>query len=106
MPKNRNQSSRPSGRTDTSRTEANRTPGAGTNTGTNRRGGRRQRHLSVRGELRDAPDVQRIARAVVAMALAQAEAEAQAQDKTQDTSGSDATGSAAITATSDGDADA
>lgn len=38
----------------------------------------RERHLSVRGELRDKPDVQKIARAVIAMAMAQAEAEAQA----------------------------
>lgn len=39
----------------------------------------RQHHISVRGELRDAPDVKKIARAVIAMAMAQAEAEAQAQ---------------------------
>lgn len=36
------------------------------------------RRLSVRSELRDRPDVQKIARAVIAMALAQAEVEAQA----------------------------
>lgn len=38
----------------------------------------RERRLSVRSELRESPDVRKIARAVVAMALAQAEAEAQA----------------------------
>ncbi|TWE12574.1 hypothetical protein BKA23_1387 [Rudaeicoccus suwonensis] len=39
----------------------------------------KQRHISVRGELRSAPDVQKIARAVITMAMAQAEAEAQQQ---------------------------
>lgn len=38
----------------------------------------RERHISVRGELRDKPDLQKIARAVVALAMAQAEADAQA----------------------------
>lgn len=38
----------------------------------------RERHLSVRGERRETPDVQKIARAVIQMALAQAEADAQA----------------------------
>lgn len=38
----------------------------------------RERRLSVRGELRERPDVGKIARAVIAMALAQAEAEAEA----------------------------
>lgn len=38
----------------------------------------KQQRLSVRGDRRDTPDIQKIARAVVAMALAQAEAEAQA----------------------------
>lgn len=39
----------------------------------------RQRRLSVRGELRRQPDVQKIARAVIGIALAQAEAERAAQ---------------------------
>lgn len=39
---------------------------------------RRVRRLSVRSELREQPDVQKIARAVIALAMAQAEAEAQA----------------------------
>ena len=47
------------------------------------RSGRRQlrgrnRRISVRGELRDVPDVQKIAHAVVALAMAQAEKDAQA----------------------------
>ena len=45
--------------------------------GRSRRG--RQRRLSVRGALRQEPDVRKIARAVIAMTSAQAEAEAQAQ---------------------------
>ena len=44
--------------------------------GRSRRG--RERRISVRGELRLAPDVRKIARAVIQIALAQAEAEAQA----------------------------
>ena len=36
----------------------------------------RERHLSVRSELRDKPDVSKIARAVIRMTLAQAEADA------------------------------
>lgn len=44
-------------------------------TARSRRG--RERHLSVRGELRDKPDLDKIARAVIAMAMAQAEADAQ-----------------------------
>lgn len=39
----------------------------------------RQRQLTVRSELREEPDVRRIARAVIAMALAEAEREAQAE---------------------------
>lgn len=39
----------------------------------------RERRLSVRSELREQPDVSKIARAVIALALAQAEAEAQAE---------------------------
>ena len=42
-------------------------------------GRRRQRHLSVRGELRKQPDVERIAKVVIAMAMAQAEKEAEEQ---------------------------
>lgn len=41
----------------------------------------RERRLSVRGELRDRPDVGKIARAVIQLALAQAEAEAKAQQR-------------------------
>lgn len=36
----------------------------------------REHHLSVRGELRDKPDVRRIARAIIDMELARLEAEA------------------------------
>lgn len=39
----------------------------------------RDRHLSIRAELRKEPDVRKIARAVVALALAQAEADAEAE---------------------------
>lgn len=39
----------------------------------------RDRRLTVRSELRDQPDVRKIARAVIAMAMAEAEREAQAQ---------------------------
>ena len=39
----------------------------------------RQRHLSVRGELRDKPDVRRIARAIIDLTMAQLEAEAAAE---------------------------
>lgn len=42
----------------------------------NRQRGNRQRHLSVRSELLREPDVNKIARAVVALAIAQAEKEA------------------------------
>lgn len=40
---------------------------------------RPQRRIVVRSELRDQPDVRKIARAIIAMALAEAEREAQAQ---------------------------
>lgn len=39
----------------------------------------RDRHISVRSELRDRPDMRKIARAVIQMAMAQAEAEAAAE---------------------------
>jgi hypothetical protein len=39
----------------------------------------RERHISIRSELRKEPDLQKIARAVVAIAMAQAEKEAQAE---------------------------
>lgn len=39
----------------------------------------RRRQLTVRSELRDMPDVRKIARAVIAMALLEAERESQAQ---------------------------
>jgi hypothetical protein len=42
------------------------------------RRGRRERRLSVRSELRAQPDLQKIARSVVALAIAHAEAEAKA----------------------------
>lgn len=45
--------------------------------GRSRRG--REHHISVRGELRDKPDVRRIARAIIAMEMARAEAEAAAE---------------------------
>lgn len=44
----------------------------------------RQRHLSVRGDLRDRPDIRRIARAVIAMELARLEAEAEAEQAAQE----------------------
>lgn len=52
----------------------------------------RERHLSVRGELREQPDLRKIARAVIQLALAQAEAEAQAARNATDSpeGGSDA----------------
>jgi hypothetical protein len=43
------------------------------------RGGRRDRHISVRAVRRDPPDLRKLSRAIVAIAIAQAEAEAQAQ---------------------------
>jgi len=46
---------------------------------TPRRAARRERHLSVRSELREQPDVGKIARVVIAMAMAQAETNARAQ---------------------------
>lgn len=39
----------------------------------------RDRHISIRSELRKEPDLQKIAKAVVAIAIAQAEKEAQAE---------------------------
>ena len=50
----------------------------GTARNRNRPRARKERHLSVRSELRREPDVKKLARAVVALALAQAEADAQA----------------------------
>ena len=70
MPKNSritNKNSRPKGRDNGSAASA---------PGTRRR---REHHISVRADLRDKPDVRRIARAVIAMEMARAEAEAQAQ---------------------------
>ncbi len=43
------------------------------------KGGRRERHISVRAVRRDPPDLRKLSRAIVAIAIAQAEAEAQAQ---------------------------
>ena len=47
----------------------------------------RDRRISIRSELRAVPDVQKIARAVVALAMAQAEKEAQAARDTADDAG-------------------
>ncbi|MGL5827860.1 MAG: hypothetical protein ACRCYU_24100 [Nocardioides sp.] len=44
----------------------------------------RDRRISIRSELRAVPDVQKIARAVVALAMAQAEMEAQAAREAAD----------------------
>jgi len=41
--------------------------------------GRKERRLTVRSELREQPDVRKIARAIIQLAMAQAEAERQAQ---------------------------
>lgn len=49
-------------------------------------GRRRERHLSIRSELRAEPDLSKIAGAVIAMAMAQAEKEAQAQRAEQESS--------------------
>lgn len=62
-----------SGRSDRRDSQARRS-------GRSRRG--QQRRISVRGELRDTPDVRKIARAVIAMAVAQAEADAAASHHT------------------------
>lgn len=44
----------------------------------------RERRLSVRSELRKQPDVQKIARALIALAIAQAEADAAAEQEGKD----------------------
>lgn len=41
--------------------------------------GRKERRLTVRSELREQPDVRKIARAIIAMAMGEAEREAEAQ---------------------------
>lgn len=46
----------------------------------------RRRQLTVHSELRETPDVHKIARAIIAMALAEAEREAQAQAEALDNS--------------------
>lgn len=43
----------------------------------------RDRQISVRSELREQPDMRKVARAVIQMALARAEAEAKAQAQAQ-----------------------
>ena len=50
---------------------------------------RKERRLTVRSELRDQPDVRKIARAIIAMAMAEADAEreAEAEVERQDGSG-------------------
>lgn len=76
MSKNRNtinnQNTRPAGRRDSQDRSSGRS----------RRG--HQHHISVRGDLRDKPDVRRIARAIIAMEMARAEAEAAAQAAGED----------------------
>ena len=47
---------------------------------------RGRRRIVVTGELRETPDVRKIARAIIAMALAEAEREAQAQAEAKDDS--------------------
>lgn len=44
---------------------------------------RGRRHIIVSGELRETPDVRKIARAIIAMAMAEAEREAQKQAEAQ-----------------------
>lgn len=51
--------------------------------GTPRRRGRKRR-ISVRSELRKQPDVERIAKVVVALAMAQAEKEAEEQARREE----------------------
>lgn len=71
MSKNRNstnnQNPRPAGRRDSQARSSGRS----------RRG--REHYISVRAELRDKPDIRRIARAIIAMEMARAEAEAAAE---------------------------
>ena len=47
---------------------------------------RGRRHIIVTGELRETPDVRKIARAIIAMAMAEAEREAQKQAEAQNDS--------------------
>lgn len=72
MSKNKNttnsKNARPAGRRDSQSRSSGRS----------RRG--RDHHISVRGELRDKPDIRRIARTIIAMETARAEAEAAAQN--------------------------
>lgn len=75
MPKSPNNSSARSSR-GTGNDKRSRRNSQARGSARSRRG--RDRRLSVRGELRDAPDVRKIARAVIAMAVAQAEADAAA----------------------------
>ncbi len=56
------------------------------------KGGGRERHISVRAVRRDAPDLRKLSRAVIALAMAEAEAEAEAQAR----SANEATGAAEI----------
>lgn len=67
-----NQNTRPSRRRDSQDRSSGRS----------RRG--REHHISVRGELRDKPDLRRIARALIAMEMARYETEAAAQATGQD----------------------
>lgn len=50
--------------------------------------GRKERRLTVRSELRDQPDVRKIARAIIAMAMAEADAERAAQAEVERQEGS------------------
>jgi hypothetical protein len=54
-------------------------------TNRNRRGGGRQRNISVRAVRRDPPDLRKLSRALIQLAMAQAAAEAEAeQDQDRD----------------------
>lgn len=50
-----------------------------TNRKTSRRGGSRERRISVRGIRRTEPDIRKLSQALIALALAQAEADAEEQ---------------------------
>lgn len=49
--------------------------------------GRKERRLTVRSELREQPDVRKIAKAIIAMAMVEAEREAQAQAEREERGG-------------------
>jgi hypothetical protein len=74
MPKNRNNAGNSNRRPQAPKA---RRDSQARSSGRSRRG--RERHISVRGELREQPDMRRLARAVIQIAMAQAEAAAQAE---------------------------